>query len=153
MTIERPRGRSTRTACGRSARGGWKGGDFFVSRCKAARGGGKKLPTGRCGKAIGAQPVPFGQIRSSKDATGRLGRDRRQKTRRSDTPHNKSAALAPYRPHARRRYRFYHWASVSDVAGAAMVTRLSLHSWIGDPVIGTAIGLRNRRNALPTWQS
>src|SRR5260221_12399914 len=46
-------GRSTRTACGRSARGGWPGGDFFVSRCKAARGGGKKSPPGRCGKAIG----------------------------------------------------------------------------------------------------
>src|SRR5260221_14351295 len=46
-------GRSTRTACGRSARGGWPGGDFFASRCKAARGGGKKSPPGRCGQAIG----------------------------------------------------------------------------------------------------
>jgi hypothetical protein len=49
----------------------------------------------------------LGQISSSKDATGRPGRDRRQKTGRSDTAHNKSAALAPYRPRARRRYRFY----------------------------------------------
>jgi hypothetical protein len=71
MTIERPRGRSTRTACGRSARGGWKGGDFFVSRCKAARGGGKKSLPGRCGKAIGAQPVP--SARSAHQRTRPVG--------------------------------------------------------------------------------
>src|SRR6266404_1617774 len=51
-------GRSTRTACGRSARGGRSGGDFFVSRCKAARSGGKKSPSGHCGKAIGRSPYP-----------------------------------------------------------------------------------------------
>jgi len=64
-----------------------------------------KSPPGRCGKAIGAQPVPFGQIRSSKDVTGRLGRDRRKKIWRLYGTRNKNAALIQSRSHPRLRDR------------------------------------------------
>ena len=62
MVIPRAEGRSTRTACGRSGSGGWPGADFFVRDAKPPRRW-KKVGTGRCGQAIGAQPVPSARSR------------------------------------------------------------------------------------------